>query len=236
MGPGLQPVGAWFSNFLLGKVSLQFILHGMSIFHDIQMATYFGTAWRYSHMVGYSGSPTRTVYVDVTLTPSKVKVKVTGLLNFWKLPKTARFSVGGSWVPVWHNVAWAEPYLLTKWHLDPSSRLATINMDRKLAGMGVRCPFRGGGTNCILIHSTLHPHRTKRSDSIGRIVLQTVAIRHCFSGLWSTLQCHGTCVSWFQFSIYFTFRRFAHLAKFNICCLTKSYYTEVWRTALSCLP
>ena len=44
MGPGLQPVGARFSNFFLEKVSLQFILHGMSIFHDIQMATYFGTA------------------------------------------------------------------------------------------------------------------------------------------------------------------------------------------------
>jgi len=44
MGPGLQLVGARFSNFILGKVSLQFKLHGMSIVHDIQMATYFGTA------------------------------------------------------------------------------------------------------------------------------------------------------------------------------------------------
>ena len=44
MGPGLQPVGARFLNSFLGKVSLQFILHGMSIFHDIQMATYIGTA------------------------------------------------------------------------------------------------------------------------------------------------------------------------------------------------
>jgi len=43
MGPGLQLVGGRFSNFLLGKVSLQFKLHGMSTFHDIQMATYFGT-------------------------------------------------------------------------------------------------------------------------------------------------------------------------------------------------
>ena len=43
MGPGLQLVGARFSNFLLGKVSTEFKLHGMSIFHDIQMATYFGT-------------------------------------------------------------------------------------------------------------------------------------------------------------------------------------------------
>ena len=33
-------------------------------------------------MVGYAGSPTYTAYVDMTLTRSKVKVKVTGLLNF----------------------------------------------------------------------------------------------------------------------------------------------------------
>jgi len=84
-GPGLQLVVARFSNFLLGKVSLEFKLHGMSIFHDIQMATYFGTAWCYSHVVGYAGSLTYTVYVDVTLTPSKVKVTV--LLNFRQLAK-----------------------------------------------------------------------------------------------------------------------------------------------------
>ena len=40
MGPGLQLVGARFSNFFLGKLS-HFM--GMSIVHDIQMATYFGT-------------------------------------------------------------------------------------------------------------------------------------------------------------------------------------------------
>ena len=38
-------------------------------------------------MVGYAVSPTYTVYVDVTLTRSKVKVKVTGLLNFRQLAK-----------------------------------------------------------------------------------------------------------------------------------------------------
>jgi len=43
MRPGLQPLGRQFSNFLPGKVSLEFKLHGMSTFHDIQMATYFGT-------------------------------------------------------------------------------------------------------------------------------------------------------------------------------------------------
>jgi len=38
-------------------------------------------------MVGYAGSPTRTVYVGVTLTRSKVKVNLTGLLNFRQLAK-----------------------------------------------------------------------------------------------------------------------------------------------------
>ena len=44
MGPGLQLLEGQFSNFLPGKVSLQFKLLLMSIFHDIQMATYFGNS------------------------------------------------------------------------------------------------------------------------------------------------------------------------------------------------
>jgi len=39
-------------------------------------------------MVGYAGSPTYIAYVDMTLTRSKVKVKVTGLLNFRQLAKS----------------------------------------------------------------------------------------------------------------------------------------------------
>ena len=38
-------------------------------------------------MVGYAASPTYTAYVDLTLTRSKVNVKVTGLLNFRQLAK-----------------------------------------------------------------------------------------------------------------------------------------------------
>jgi len=38
-------------------------------------------------MVKHAGSSTRIVHADVTLTRSKVKVKVTGLLNFRKLAK-----------------------------------------------------------------------------------------------------------------------------------------------------
>jgi len=38
-------------------------------------------------MVGRAGSTTGTVHADMTLTGSKVKVKVTGVLNFRKLAK-----------------------------------------------------------------------------------------------------------------------------------------------------
>ena len=38
-------------------------------------------------MVARANSSTRTVYIDLTLTRSKVKVKVTGLLNFRQLAK-----------------------------------------------------------------------------------------------------------------------------------------------------
>ena len=34
-----------------------------------------------------------------------------------------------------YSVAWAEAYLHTKWHLDPSTRLATIDMGRKLGAV-----------------------------------------------------------------------------------------------------
>jgi len=40
----------------------------------------------------------------------------------------------GSWVPIKHNVAWAEAYIPTKWHLDPCSHFVTTDMGRKLGG------------------------------------------------------------------------------------------------------
>jgi len=48
----------------------------------------------------------------------------------------------GSWDHIEHKVAWAEAYLHTKWHLDASSRLATIDMGRKL-GDSVPFCYRG---------------------------------------------------------------------------------------------
>jgi len=38
-----------------------------------------------------------------------------------------------------YNFAWAETHLFTKWHLDPSSRMATIDMGRKVEGL--LCPL-----------------------------------------------------------------------------------------------
>jgi len=40
MGPGLQLAGARFLNFLLGKISREFKLRRMSIFHEIQMVIF----------------------------------------------------------------------------------------------------------------------------------------------------------------------------------------------------
>jgi len=40
MGPDLQPVGAGFLNFLIGKLSREFKLRRLSIFHKIQMTIF----------------------------------------------------------------------------------------------------------------------------------------------------------------------------------------------------
>jgi len=40
------------------------------------------------------------------------------------------------WVPISHNVAWAEAYLRTKWQLDPSDRLATIHQRHRQTTVG----------------------------------------------------------------------------------------------------
>ena len=93
-----------------------------------------------------------------------------------------------------NNVAWAEAYLRTKRHLDPSNRLATIDM---VENWGLLCPFGGARSpsntmwpgrrptsipSGMLIHPTVWPQHTvtdrtdrQRSNSIGRTVLQTVA-------------------------------------------------------------
>ena len=55
-------------------------------------------------------------------------------------------------------MAWAKAYVRTKWHLDPSSRLATTDMARNL----VAVPFAGeGGGAGSSSNTMLSGHRTK---------------------------------------------------------------------------
>ena len=96
-------------------------------------------------------------------------------------------------------MAWAESYLHTKWHLNSSNHLATTDMGQKLGAVPLW--EREAGSPCntmwpgprpirmpsfILIHPTVWPQYTnvtdrqdrtdrQRSDSIRRIVSQTVA-------------------------------------------------------------
>ena len=52
------------------------------------------------------------------------------------------------------KVHWADAYIRTKWHLDTSSRLATIEMGRKL-GSGLRPLFGEGELGLHLTQSRL---------------------------------------------------------------------------------
>jgi len=83
------------------------------------------------------------------------------------------------WPTTLHNyVAWDEAYLRTKWNLDPISRLATIDMGRKLGALHL---FEGRGagspsstmwpgprptcmTNVILIHPAPLSHKRWQSQ------------------------------------------------------------------------
>jgi len=60
-----------------------------------------------------------------------------------------------SWVPIEHNVAWAEVCLPTKCYLDTSSRLATTDMGGKLGG---RAPLEGLGLVGLDPHLTQCGH------------------------------------------------------------------------------
>ena len=55
-------------------------------------------------------------------------------------------------------MAWAEAYLRTKWHLDPSSRLATTDMGRKLDSCA--CPLFGEGAGSPSNTMSLGPRPT----------------------------------------------------------------------------
>jgi len=67
-----------------------------------------------------------------------------------KLGGGCAFFLRGRCGAIERKVAWAETYLHTKWHLDPFSRLATIDIGQKL---GAPSPFGQG---------ELGPHLTQR--------------------------------------------------------------------------
>ena len=80
-----------------------------------------------------STSPPSDTLIHIAVWPQQTWAKNWGLCPF---------GGGGAGCPS-NNVAsciWAEAYLPAKWHLDPSSRLATIDMGRKL-GMPPRFFF-----------------------------------------------------------------------------------------------
>jgi len=76
---------------------------------------------------------------------------------------------GWSWVLIQHNVAWVETYLHTKGHLDPSSRFATIDMDRKV---GAAVPLFGGGAGSP--SNTVSCGLRSTSVSNGILIIPTV--------------------------------------------------------------
>jgi len=121
-------------------------------------------------------------------------------------------------------VAWADAYLRTKWHLDPSNRLDTTDMGRKLGAVPF---FWGGGagspsnrmrprsrlppcqvSSCSIqpfSHNTHHRYRQTghRSDSIGRTVFgrpkyyltRDVLVSPYAIGLLSVDACLSVCMS-----------------------------------------
>jgi len=74
-----------------------------------------------------------------------------------------------SWVLIHHNVAWAKTYRRAKWHLDPSSHLATTDMRRKLGAP----PLLGEGqlgphiAQCGLVET--YPRAKWHLDSSSRL-------------------------------------------------------------------
>jgi len=79
--------------------------------------------------------------------------------------------VAGSQLPTEHKVTWAEAYLHTKWHLSPSSRLATTDIGRKLGAVPLGFRERGAGSCAHLGDEELGPHLTQ--CRIGRAYLRT---------------------------------------------------------------
>jgi len=79
-------------------------------------------------------------------------------------------SLGGSWVSIQHNVAWAEAQINTKWHLDPSIQPVGHNRHR---------PKKIGSCSTTLRHSAM-----SSSDSLPR--KPTPRIKQCVASYHTT--------------------------------------------------
>jgi len=103
---------------------------------------YFCIAGGYGHAVGRAGSPTRIVHVDMTLTRSKVKVKVTGLLKFRKLHFSRSISSA--------ILAWSSKMMVGRDSMGPSLQLIRAlfsnfflrSREFKLRGMSILQEFQ----------------------------------------------------------------------------------------------
>jgi len=163
----------------------------------------------------------------------------------WWYPKSGRCTAflggAGFWSPS-DKVAGAEAYLHTKWHLNPSSRLATTDMGRKL---GTVPPFLGGGrlgphlTHCGLGRGlparqisfwSVQPfghntptsrtgHDRQRSDSIGEPFYKRSPKNWTRRGFDYFVRSRGGHQNWFRGQGSFNNTKFLLLQKF--CWLSK---------------
>ena len=73
------------------------------------------------------------------------------------------------------TVSWAEAYLHTKWHLNPSCRLATTDMAEKM-GAGAPLGEAGSPSNTMAVGRGLYLHAKFHLDSSNH--LATIYKRH----------------------------------------------------------
>jgi len=80
-------------------------------------------------------------------------------------------------MPIKHKFALAEAYLRTNWHLDPSSRLATTGMDRKMGTVPLLGQLGPHLTQCGrsrgLLHAKFHFDPSNRLATVHQRHRQT---------------------------------------------------------------
>ena len=80
-------------------------------------------------------------------------------------------------------MAWAEAYLRTKWHLDPSSNLATVQLSTWTENRGSCCaPFLGRGAGCPF--DTMSPGPRPTSVLSGILIHLAVWLQRTWAENW----------------------------------------------------